>query len=158
MPTCKLCSATFPNVVVIDGKQRFLQHRRRCLTCSPFVEGSRSTSQRGDKICAICGRQYFYDRKNRGGHTLTQCNSCNCNSKRGGKKEKAVEYLGGGCKICGYNKCIQALSFHHIDGKDFTISRNYGCSWETLKKELDKCVLLCQNCHQEVHYSITLLP
>lgn len=67
-------------------------------------------------------------------------------------KEKAVEYKGGKCSVCGYDKCINALCFHHINPheKDFTISgRNL--SWNRIQSELDKCVMLCSNCHIELH-------
>ena len=76
-------------------------------------------------------------------------------------RKMALEYKGNKCAICGYNKCIKALEFHHInnDGKDFGISaKGYTRSWEAVKNELDKCVLLCANCHREVHESITQLP
>ena len=70
-------------------------------------------------------------------------------------KVKLVEYKGGKCCKCGYNKSIKALEFHHINPneKDFTIS---GKSWsfEKLKREVDKCVLLCANCHIETHEEI----
>lgn len=70
-------------------------------------------------------------------------------------KIKLVEYKGGCCSKCGYNKSICALEFHHLDPKekDFTIG---GKSWsyERLKKEVDKCVLLCSNCHIETHEEI----
>lgn len=67
-------------------------------------------------------------------------------------KARAVEYKGGCCVVCGYSKCVSALHFHHIDEstKDFTIGRNLR-SWEKLKLELDKCELICANCHAEVH-------
>jgi hypothetical protein len=68
-------------------------------------------------------------------------------------KQKLVEYKGGSCEKCGYSKCIQALEFHHLDPneKDFTIS---GKSWsfEKLKKEVDKCILVCNRCHTEIHH------
>jgi len=67
-------------------------------------------------------------------------------------KIKLVEYKGGKCANCGYDKCIEALDFHHVNPleKDFTIG---GKSWafETLRKEADKCILLCRNCHIEEH-------
>ncbi len=69
-------------------------------------------------------------------------------------KELAVEYKGGECQNCGYNKCISALEFHHLnpDEKDFAISRDGNTrSWEKVKKELDKCILVCANCHREIH-------
>jgi Icc-related predicted phosphoesterase len=74
------------------------------------------------------------------------------------KKKELVEYKGGCCEICGYNKSIQALQFHHIDPneKDFNISaRSY--SIERLKKEADKCMLVCANCHIEVHEELRKL-
>jgi 5-methylcytosine-specific restriction endonuclease McrA len=69
-------------------------------------------------------------------------------------KQKAVEYKGGCCSICGYDKCIDALEFHHInpEEKDFGIAqKGYTRSWESVKEELDKCILVCSNCHREIH-------
>lgn len=68
-------------------------------------------------------------------------------------KEKAVEYKGGKCEKCGYNKCIRALEFHHLDAnkKDFTISNYSVLSWDKIKLEVDKCILVCANCHREIH-------
>lgn len=68
-------------------------------------------------------------------------------------KERAIEYKGGKCQICGYNKCNNALEFHHVDPskKDFHISKNMNKSWEKIKNEIDKCVLVCANCHREIH-------
>jgi transcriptional regulator len=67
-------------------------------------------------------------------------------------KSKLVEHMGGGCKICGYNKCLSALHFHHLDPneKDFTISGK-SSSFDKLKKEAEKCILVCSNCHSEIH-------
>jgi hypothetical protein len=66
---------------------------------------------------------------------------------------RAVTYLGGCCFKCGYNKSIAALDFHHKDPseKDFQISSGKYRRWELIRPELDKCVLLCANCHREVH-------
>ena len=71
------------------------------------------------------------------------------------RKLEAIEYKGGKCERCGYNKCIQALDFHHINPKekDFTISGGTK-SFESLKSELDKCILVCKNCHSEIHAGI----
>lgn len=67
-------------------------------------------------------------------------------------RHKAIEYKGGKCELCGYNRCIEALEFHHNTGvKNFGISaRGYTRSWNTVKAELDLCQLLCANCHREV--------
>ena len=56
--------------------------------------------------------------------------------------------------LCEYNKCIEALHFHHLDPtqKEFGISKTgQTYVWEKLKQELDKCICLCANCHAEVH-------
>ena len=68
-------------------------------------------------------------------------------------KTKALDYKGGKCQKCGYSRCREALEFHHIDPKekDFMISHSNRRSWDAVKKELDKCVLLCTNCHNEEH-------
>lgn len=68
-------------------------------------------------------------------------------------KQKSVEYKGGCCQVCGYKKSLRALDFHHIDPKekDFAISKFKNKKLESLKKELDKCVLVCKNCHCEIH-------
>ena len=67
-------------------------------------------------------------------------------------KIKAAEYKGGCCQYCGYNKCMGALEFHHLDPKkkDFGIAA-VTRSWENIKDELDKCILVCANCHREIH-------
>ena len=70
-------------------------------------------------------------------------------------KKTFIEYKGGECKKCGYNKCQAALSFHHLDKstKLFEISSNTKIFRSILdinkeiKTELDKCDILCMNCH-----------
>lgn len=74
--------------------------------------------------------------------------------KRRKIREQAICYKGGKCQICGYNKCQQALEFHHLDKneKDFGISqKGFTRSWEKIISELDKCILVCANCHREIH-------
>lgn len=70
-------------------------------------------------------------------------------------KLRAIDYKGGKCLRCGYSKSPASLSFHHTDPtqKDFPISSRT-CKWETLQPELDKCLLLCLNCHGEEHAQI----
>ena len=70
-------------------------------------------------------------------------------------KKRAVEYLGGKCQKCGYNKYQGALIFHHReDNKSFGVAgRGHTRSWKRVKEELDKCDLLCLNCHAEEHFS-----
>lgn len=87
--------------------------------------------------------------------------SSKCKSKHYVQKRRmhlkmlAVEYKGGKCELCGYNKCIDAFDFHHKNSleKDFGISASGNTkSWNKIQKEIDKCLLLCANCHREAHY------
>ena len=68
-------------------------------------------------------------------------------------KQKAVDYKGGKCEICDYNKSIWSLQFHHkeSDKKEFTISNYSNLSWNKIKTEIEKCILICANCHGELH-------
>lgn len=69
------------------------------------------------------------------------------------KKQRLVRCFHGKCGICGYNKCMQALQFHHLDPneKQFTISKYSNYSFERTSQEVRKCILLCSNCHKEYH-------
>lgn len=76
------------------------------------------------------------------------------------EKLKAVNYKGGKCIICGYNKCIAALDFHHLNPLE---KEGYGTgalkshkTFEQNKTEIDKCILVCVRCHREIHAGITV--
>jgi hypothetical protein len=83
------------------------------------------------------------------------CGTCNTNLRRFRVKQKSVEYLGGECNKCGWSGHISGFDFHHIDSneKEFNPSavNLANKSWENVKKELDKCELLCAICHREEH-------
>lgn len=77
--------------------------------------------------------------------------------RRRALKAKAVEYLGGSCVCCGYDRHQGVLDFHHLDRstKEFAISgQGLTRSWEKIKAELDKCILVCANCHREIELGI----
>ena len=83
-----------------------------------------------------------------------KCRSEAVQRKREKLKEDAIKYKGGKCQICGYDKCNGALEFHHLNPseKDFGIAaKGYTRSWESVKQELDKCIMVCANCHREIH-------
>ena len=108
--------------------------------------------------CNECKRSYEYDRNK--GHTKAVCNSCMSNRKRHDLKDRCVEYKGGKCERCGYCKSKRALAFHHLDPsqKDFGISGSHSRNWGLIKKELDKCIMVCHNCHSELHDEIESGP
>ena len=69
------------------------------------------------------------------------------------RKINLVYVLGGKCCICGYNKCINALDFHHInpEEKEFELAQKHNIATEKALQEAKKCALLCSNCHREYH-------
>lgn len=67
-----------------------------------------------------------------------------------------VDYKGGLCLVCGYNKCTRVLCFHHLEPNDklFQVSIGWKKGWKATYTEMDKCVLLCSNCHGETHVGL----
>lgn len=106
-------------------------------------------------ICPIHGTTKFGLEKETGEHYCIRCKSAKIKRERRLElKLKAIKYKGGKCAKCGYDTNTNALEFHHVDTKtkEFNISKYaLGKPWAEIKIELDKCILLCANCHREVH-------
>lgn len=79
----------------------------------------------------------------------------NVKTWRQNTKRRMVQSMGGKCVICNYDRCPEALDFHHIDPfqKDFQMGDILASPqrWTIIVAELKKCVLLCANCHRELH-------
>jgi len=111
-----------------------------------------------DKECKIHGmtkHRIYLENKSILRHRCNKCATIAVQKRRDKLKILAVQYKGGKCEHCGYSKCVGALHFHHLDPKekDFGIaSKGYTRSWEKVKIELDKCILVCANCHSEIHH------
>ena len=169
MKTCGKCGAHFRIWVVIEGKKRSLSKRRYCLECSPF--GHHRTRHPdhetlpAEKNCKMCGetkqKNEFYHRRNGTGLTpyCIKCTMEDITKRQKQLKEQAVVYKGGACYVCGYNACPSAMDFHHMDPnkKDFSISQARKTSFNWIKEELDKCILLCARCHREVECGFTVI-
>jgi hypothetical protein len=85
---------------------------------------------------------------------IWRCRACRTErqaEQRRRRKERLVEFFGGVCQKCGYDRCIRALDFHHPDPsqKEFGIGKYLHRRWEVLVAEASKCELLCKNCHYE---------
>ena len=116
--------------------------------------------------CKDCGVQLTedntYKRAGRKAHFPTgyyrKCKGC-YNKDRGSRvnenRQWIIEQMGGKCCRCGYNKCDAALDLHHLDPttKDEQTMKNlrHITDKERVQSELDKCILLCANCHREEH-------
>ena len=99
---------------------------------------------------------YFRKSKNIWQSKCKQCHNKYTADRWKQSKLRAVEYKGGKCEKCNYDKCIDALEFHHIDPsiKDKNFGNLKLRKWEDQQKELDKCILVCANCHREIHSNL----
>jgi len=82
------------------------------------------------------------------------CSRCTTALRRYANKIRAVEYKGGKCHSCGAEfeiKDYAAYEFHHLHDKDLSIGQMSNVAWKRLKDELDKCIMLCSNCHRKEH-------
>lgn len=142
----------------------------RCKACAK-TEGLSGNNlanynfQPREQTCPICQKTFINKQNNR-----YYCYDCIPESALPNKrqfykgrafKHMLVGYKGGKCEICGYNKCEGALEFHHInpEEKDIQISKwdfNYNQDINKYLAEVDKCMLLCANCHREQHYKFEI--
>jgi len=146
MRECRKCGKVIPNWIRLEGKAKNLRNRKFCLDCSPY---------RGHNTSAFdpIERKKF-DKKGKYTEKYKELVKVSLYKRALERKEKLIEIAGGGCKVCGYNRCKRAITFHHRDRstKLFGLSLNnlWSKSWEQIVEELAKCDLLCMNCHAEI--------
>jgi 5-methylcytosine-specific restriction endonuclease McrA len=104
-----------------------------------------------DFYCNTCGEKEsnkFYGKMK---SMCGKCHAADISQRLRNARKAAIDYKGGKCEHCGYNKYVGALEFHHKDPteKDPTGLKAYKLS--RLFAEVDKCILLCSNCHKEEH-------
>lgn len=117
------------------------------------------------KLCPKCQSSKplseYYTRRDRNGQSHSWCKIClnaQAMERQRNLKQECVDYKGAKCEHCSYDKYIGALEFHHKDPnqKEFTIAKvNQTKFNDKIKLELDKCLLLCANCHREEHARIS---
>lgn len=120
-----------------------------CINCNNLF----TPKSKKHKACSeLCQQQHWYKQ---GTNLLKQTTLFK--TRRQKTKLKCIDYKGGKCAICGYNKHPCALDFHHIDEttKEHDITKLIrNNNWEEIVKELSKCILVCSNCHRELHFKI----
>jgi excisionase family DNA binding protein len=129
--------------------------RRRRLTPRPGADGPPTL----DGSCDIHGVTMF-GRRADGYYRCLACRSDAVVKRRRAVKQILVEEAGGACALCGYDRSVVALQFHHVDPADkaFSVShRGVTLSLAAARAEAAKCVLLCANCHAEVEGGIATI-
>lgn len=177
MNTCKKCNNPFSNRIEINGKIKNISKRKFCIRCSPFGKHNTKNLNRPNPItnkngifykkCTSCNNILEHTTENfcfrKDGRSFNRCRSCERKRNFGGRhniKLQCIKYKGGKCICCGYDKYHGSLDFHHTNPnkKDFSVSRFKSLDFnEKLKQELDKCVLVCKNCHGEIHGGVIIL-
>ena len=168
---CKKCGNSFPQIKTINHKRINMRNRKFCLDCSPYGTHNTRDLTEGDygtkiidgkkyKKCRECDElklfEDFYSRSE-WGRRFAVCRYCwhkKDKQRRLDFKSWCVNQKGGKCIRCGYDKCLMSLDFHHRDKdkKDFEISSVWKSDKTKIMKELDKCDLVCRNCHGEIHF------
>lgn len=149
------CSASLNNALMPKRKLN-----NRCFSCEGFIRSN-------VKYCSECYQVFIKNRKvkfcdkhqidriikNGKTYKCIECNKEAVVSYRQRAKKRLVENFGGKCKICGYKKSTRALHFHHVDPstKSFGIGTGNTRKWELVLEEVKKCILVCSNCHGEIH-------
>jgi len=135
---CPKCGNKVPKFYIKDRKKHNCQHRKYCFECSPF--GKHNTKRLEVVNGEVVDKnaywiKYFHRRQKR-------------------VIEKIQSIVGSSCWVCGYDRLWRNLCFHHIDPskKLFTLStRELMLKWDRVFQEMQKCILVCHNCHGEIH-------
>jgi hypothetical protein len=161
MPICKSCGEEFPDSYNYKASIGDFSKRKYCVKCRPVgaAKPNRHTNRREISECLVCSKPLS-------GRQTKFC-SVECKIQLHAsypkqkdraiiKKLRLIELAGGACSICGYNKNITAFHFHHLDPSKKSIqlharaiSKN---GWDTVIQEFENCILLCANCHAEMHH------
>jgi hypothetical protein len=172
MPKCQKCEVVFPNRKRVNGQMMHLGSRKYCLECSPYKSHNtrrlgESADKRGQysgfsvevRTCTLCREVLnltcFYQYPS--GRLHGRCKSCSrqaAGDRHRKFKSECIAYKGGECVDCGKMPHPAAMAFHHLDPKqkDVEVSKMRDKRLvEEVLAELDKCVLLCLNCHAIRH-------
>ena len=164
---CQYCG----HVIHVVGNERpsWTRKKKFCdRSCAASYNNSIAIKRPRRGTCLVCNTAIKSDRK----YCSKQCRTLHATVNprapynsvkavvawRQRLKLRAIQYKGGRCQVCGYNRCTRALTFHHLSPseKDFNIGGSTK-AWSRIKAELDKCILLCANCHAETHEGLLAL-
>lgn len=140
-----MCDNPIPTRILVEGRYRNLRNRTQCLDCLPFkssIYRLKTDSQKRSEA-ALKAKRYRQRCLAKG--------FCPTNDRKVRQRASIINLVGK-CQLCPYNKLIRNLSFHHLEPKAFELSsRIFSRSLEVLLPELRKCIIVCHNCHGEIH-------
>ena len=148
--------------------------KKKCPKCKKTLPVSMYSREKSGKLfgyCISCHREwalkYYHDNHEKcRERNKKYCKENSARLQELNKKRKLenkklfVDYKGGKCSVCGYKKCISALEFHHLNSneKNKNIMKHIPAqTFQRAKPELDKCILLCANCHREMHHHAEMM-
>jgi transposase-like protein len=152
-----MSQATVRHWLVKYGLETDRAARRRLLS------GTGLGGQAGSDAIASCPRHGTtrFRRRAEGGWRCLKCRAEAVVARRRAVKATLVAEAGGACALCGYDRSVAALQFHHLDRttKEFHISyRGVSRSLASARAEARKCILLCANCHAELEAGVATIP
>lgn len=167
---CELCGKEFSGEFVQNNKLKKSYNRKRCYICSPpreykkrfqYHELNKIIDGKNYRKCAKCEKflelniENFLPNALVSSKNSNRCRKCiykTAYARNRKTKLRAIEFMGGKCQICEYNKYPGALEFHHRDPskKLFGFGQKKTFN-DGLIIELQKCILVCANCHREIH-------
>jgi transposase len=140
----------------VDRSKTTVRHRLREYGLQTQWDARRQASREGVPRLLLCCPHHgtrAHGRRKAGGYRCTKCRAEAVSRRRRRVKRQLVEEAGGACVLCGYDRYVGALEFHHLvrSEKSFAMSRRgVARSMSKARAEARKCVLLCANCHAEV--------
>lgn len=146
------CGNTIPLYKMIDGKRRSLRNRSKCLECQPFNSSIYRRRYKPEERDEQRRKRNCKKQRNWRQRVIEKTGQDPIEVFRQRRKAFVISRIGGACQICGYKRCQRNLTFHHIQDKEFGLSeRGFQYSAKKLVPEIHKCVLVCHNCHGEIH-------
>jgi transposase len=147
----------------LDRAPTTVRHWLRRYGIEPAGRARRSSAGRHHDVELTCPRHgpTLHRPRSDGGLRCLACRSEAVSRRRREVKMTLVAEAGGCCALCGYDRCLRALEFHHRDpsAKSFGLGvQGLTRSLRIAREEAAKCVLLCSNCHMEVEAGLTSLP
>lgn len=162
MKICARCNKEFKAYQLIEGKKHNLSKRVYCLECSPFKKHNTRKLKfipiglytATTKQCCGCKEVLYVGNFYKKTGTILQayCKRCLLDKQMlrwQDRKRKAIVYKGSICEDCKQTYPAPIYQFHHLDPntKDYDWNKLRQLTWTSVLKELDKCILLCANCH-----------